>query len=413
MNELTTLGQIALTAAQKLAQTPTRVKNQALEAMAQALRDKKPMLLQANTLDLEQGREIGLSESLLDRLKLTPTRIEGMAQGLEEIARLPDPIGTMTRGWRHPLGMEIRQIRVPLGLIGVIYEARPNVTADAIGLCLKSGNGILLKGGKEAEHSNQAISGLLQKAAYAQGIPAGCIQQIPGTDRSLVAQLITLPMLALVIPRGGAGLISYVTRNATVPVLETGVGNCHIYVDQSADLAMAEAILLNAKVQRPSVCNSAEKLLIHRQIVATHLVPLVSALQKAGVEVRACQRTLKVMPDLIPATAEDWPKEYSDLILAVKIVDSTAEAIDWINRYGSHHSEAILTQSYQDAQDFQQQIDAAAVYVNASTRFTDGFEFGFGAEIGISTQRLHARGPVGLPELTTVKYLIEGSGQIR
>ncbi len=412
MIDLDILGEAAFSAAQELALTPTKKKNQALQAMAQALREGKQEILKANTLDLESGRELGLTESLLDRLKLNPQRIEGMAVGLEELVRLPDPVGVVTRGWQHPQGMDIRQVRVPLGLIGVIYEARPNVTADAIGLCLKSGNGVMLKGGKEAENSNQILSKLLREAAYSEGIPPGCIQQLPG-ERSLVEPLIRLKYLALLIPRGGAGLISYVTKNATVPVLETGVGNCHIYVDKTANLAMAEAILLNAKVQRPSVCNAAEKLLIHQDCVETHLKPLVQALQKFGVTVLGCESTRQYLPGLGVATAEDWYKEYSDLMLAVKIVDSTQAAIDWINRYGSQHSEAIITESYRDAQLFCSRVDAAAVYVNASTRFTDGFEFGFGAEIGIATQRLHARGPVGLPELTTTKYIIQGDGQIR
>jgi len=413
MTHLETLGRIALTASQELALVSTEVKNKALRAMALALRSHKSDILQANTLDLETGRELGLSESLLDRLKLTPQRIEGMAAGLEEIARLPDPIGEVIRGWKHPKGMEIRQVRVPLGLIAVIYEARPNVTADAIGLSLKSGNGVLLKGGKEAEHSNQALSSLLQKAAYEQGIPPGCIQQIAATDRSVVQELITLRYLSLVIPRGGQGLINYVTQHATVPVLETGVGNCHIYIDAGADPTTAQEIVLNAKVQRPSVCNAVEKVLIHQDAVAEHLKPLVYALQRAGVEVRGCERIVALLPDVIPALEEDWGKEYLDLIIAIKIVNSVDEAIDWINGYGTQHSECILTPSYANAQRFQQRVDAAAVYVNASTRFTDGFEFGFGAEIGISTQKLHARGPVGLPELTTTKYLIQGSGQIR
>ncbi|WP_287129454.1 glutamate-5-semialdehyde dehydrogenase [Candidatus Cyanaurora vandensis] len=412
MHNLDTLGQTALTACQELALLPTQTKNQALRAMALALRERKQDLLSANTLDLETGREMGLTESLLDRLKLNPHRVEAMATGLEEIARLPDPVGTVVRGWRHDNGIEIRQVRVPLGLIGVIYEARPNVTADAIGLCLKSGNGVMLKGGKEAEHSNQAISQLLQQAAYAQGIPTGCIQQVPGTDRAIVEQLITLRHLALVIPRGGAGLIKFVTENSTVPVLETGVGNCHIYIAASADPDQAQKIVLNAKVQRPSVCNACEKVLIHQSAVA-QLPALVQVLQQSGVQVRGCERTVALVPSVIPATAADWDTEYLDLILAIKIVDSTPVAIDWINRYGTQHSEAILTGSYGEAQLFTQRVDAACVYVNASTRFTDGFEFGFGAEIGISTQKLHARGPVGLPELTTTKYILQGNGQIR
>jgi glutamate-5-semialdehyde dehydrogenase len=403
----------ALRAARRLATVKSAAKQGALWAMAKALRARQSLILEANTLDLENARQNDLSESLLDRLKLTPQRIEGMAVSLEQIAELRDPIGEVVRGWQHPQGMEIRQIRVPLGLIGIIYESRPNVTADAIGLCIKSGNGVLLKGGKEADLSNRAISDILSRAAYDCGIPEGCIYQLPG-ERAIVESMIRLDRyLALIIPRGGSALIDFVVRNASVPVLETGVGNCHLYVSSSANLEMSQRILINAKVQRPSVCNAVEKLLIHRDAVPTHLRSLLDALNEAGVEVRGCPRTRIFDPAVIGATETDWSTEYSDKIIAVKIVDSTHEAIDWINHYGTQHSEAILTASLEEAQIFTQLVEAAAVYVNASTRFTDGGEFGFGAEIGISTQRLHARGPVGLPELTSTKYIIIGTGQSR
>ncbi|MBC8120453.1 MAG: glutamate-5-semialdehyde dehydrogenase [Gemmatimonadaceae bacterium] len=410
---LKAVAQQAQRSAVLLGQLKAGVKNQALRAMAKALRSDQSEVLEANTIDLETGRQDGLSDALLDRLKLTPQRIEAMAVALEQIAALKDPIGEVAAGWKHPDGMEIRRVRVPLGVIGIIYEARPNVTCDAIGLCLKSGNGVLLKGGREAENSNQAITRILQEAAYSSGIPQGCIQQLPGTDRAIVDALIRLDQLALLIPRGGSGLIDYVVRNATVPVLETGVGNCHIYIERSADVEMARRIVLNAKVQRPSVCNAAEKLLIHRDAVLTHLELVLTSLRDQGVEIRGCPRTIAFDPRVKPALEEDWGKEYLDKIIAVKIVDSTREAIDWINHYGSRHSEAIVTDNYHEAVQFTDGVDAAAVYVNASTRFTDGGEFGFGAEIGISTQKLHARGPVGLSELTTIKYIVTGSGQTR
>lgn len=410
---LKAVAQQAQRSAVLLGQLKAGAKNQAIRAMAKALRSDQSEVLEANTIDLETGRQDGLSDALLDRLKLTPQRIEAMAVALEQIAALKDPIGEVAAGWKHPDGMEIRRVRVPLGVIGIIYEARPNVTCDAVGLCLKSGNGVLLKGGREAENSNQALTRILQEAAYSNGIPQGCIQQLPGTDRAIVDALIRLDQLALLIPRGGSGLIDYVVRNATVPVLETGVGNCHIYIERSADVEMARRIVLNAKVQRPSVCNAAEKLLIHRDAVLTHLELVLASLRDQGVEIRGCPRTIAFDPQVKPALEEDWGKEYLDKIIAVKIVDSTREAINWINHYGSRHSEAIVTDSYHEAMKFTDGVDAAAVYVNASTRFTDGAEFGFGAEIGISTQKLHARGPVGLSELTTIKYIVTGSGQIR
>jgi glutamate-5-semialdehyde dehydrogenase len=407
------VAQQAQQAARQLAGVKTAVKNGALLAMARALRSSQSQILEANTLDLETARTAGVPEALLDRLKLTPQRLEGISVSLGQIASLKDPVGEVIRGWRHPQGMEVRQVRVPLGVIGMIYEARPNVTPDAIGLCLKSGNAVLLKGGREAEHSNRVITQILQEAAYASGIPEGSFHQLP-SDRSVVDGLIRLERyLALIIPRGGAALIDYVVRNATVPVLETGVGNCHIYVAASADPEMARRIVLNAKIQRPSVCNAAEKLLLHRDVALSHLLPILNALHEAGVAVRGCPRTVAFDARVTPATEEDWGREYHDLVIAVKIVDSTGEAIEWINHYGTQHSEAIVTAQLEEAQRFTQLVDAAAVYVNASTRFTDGGEFGFGAEIGISTQRLHARGPVGLSELTTGKYVVVGTGQVR
>lgn len=411
--DLQSLARNVAQGAQKLAQIKTAAKDAALRAMAKALREEQDTVLQANTKDLEAGKANGMANNLLDRLKLNPQRIEDMAQGLEQVAALKDPLGEIALGWRHPNGMEIKRVRVPLGVIGMIYEARPNVTCDAIGLCLKSGNGVLLKGGKEADNSNQALAQLLSTTAYEHGIPAGVIQQLPG-DRGIVDPLIHLnEYIDLIIPRGGAGLINYVLANSSVPVLETGVGNCHIYIDRTAEVDMARRIVLNGKVQRPSVCNSLEKILIHRECLPSHMGPLVSALTEAGVEVRGCPRSVAFSPQIKPATESDWATEYLDLIVAIKVVDSTDEAIDWINHYGTGHSEAMVTNSYQASQQFTQRVDAAAVYVNASTRFTDGFEFGFGAEIGISTQKLHARGPIGLPELTSVKYVINGSGQIR
>lgn len=390
------------------------VKNKALLAMADALLAKTDFIIEANDMDMQAARENGMKESMQDRLRLTPERIEGMAEGLRQVAALPDPVGNVIGGQTLANGLKITKVRVPLGVIGIIYEARPNVTADAIGLCLKSGNAVVLKGGSEAMQSNMAVAGVLTEAAEAAGIPHGAIQFIDTADRAAVTALIKLnDFVDVVIPRGGAGLIKAVVQNATVPVIETGSGVCHTYVDAAADCAMARKIAFNAKVQRPSVCNAMETLLVHKDVAGKFLPQMLDEYFKAGVTVFGCQATQEFDERVQPATEEDWATEYGDLRLSVKIVESIDEALEHIAKYGTKHSECIVTEDYNAARKFQDCVDAAAVYVNASTRFTDGFEFGFGAEIGISTQKLHARGPMALPELTSYKFLINGSGQTR
>lgn len=390
------------------------VKNKALLAMADALLAKTDFIIEANDRDMQAARENGMKESMQDRLRLTPERIEGMAEGLRQVAALPDPVGNVIGGQTLANGLKITKVRVPLGVIGIIYEARPNVTADAIGLCLKSGNAVVLKGGSEAMQSNMAVTGVLTEAAEAAGIPQGAIQFIDTADRAAVTALIKLnDFVDVVIPRGGAGLIKAVVQNATVPVIETGSGVCHTYVDAAADCAMARKIAFNAKVQRPSVCNAMETLLVHKDVAGKFLPQMLDEYFKAGVTVFGCQATQEFDERVQPATEEDWATEYGDLRLSVKIVESIDEALEHIAKYGTKHSECIVTEDYNAARKFQDCVDAAAVYVNASTRFTDGFEFGFGAEIGISTQKLHARGPMALPELTSYKFLINGSGQTR
>jgi glutamate-5-semialdehyde dehydrogenase len=414
MTELEHKGRQAKSAARKLAILSTTVKNQALIQMADRLEAETARLLTANAQDIDNGKQKGLSQSLLDRLLLTEARIAAMAEGLRQIAALPDPVGEGLGMQRRPNGLEIAKVRVPLGVIGIIYEARPNVTVDAAGLCLKAGNAVILRGGSEAIHSNIAIIEIIAAAAYAAGIPEGAIQFIETTDRQAVNALLKLNQyLDVIIPRGGAGLIKTVVENSTVPVIETGTGICHTFVDESADLVMAQSIAFNAKVSRPAVCNSMETLLVHRQIADQFLPDMLHKLSQAGVEVRGCQETMKYASNIVAASEEDWATEYHDLILSIKIVADIEAAIEHIDQYSTRHSEAIVTQNYDHARRFQHAVDAAAVYVNASTRFTDGFEFGFGAEIGISTQKLHARGPMGLPELTSIKYLITGNGQIR
>ena len=401
-------------AAAKLAVTGTAVKNRALLAMAQALLDKQEQILAANAIDMEQAAAKGMKSSMLDRLKLTAARIEGMADGLRQVAVLPDPVGNVLDGKTLANGLQITKVRVPLGVIGIIYEARPNVTADAAGLCLKSGNAVVLKGGSEAMESNKAVAGILSEAATAAGMPEGAIQFIDTSDRQAVQDLIHLNGLVdVVIPRGGAGLIKMVVMNATVPVIETGAGVCHTYVDASADVEMAVKIAYNAKVQRPSVCNAMETLLVHKDAAAKFMPAMLAKYAEAGVEIRGDEGVQSFDKAVVPVTEEDWATEYGDLRLSVKIVDSIEEAMEHIARFGTGHSECIVTNDYSQAQLFQKTVDAAAVYVNASTRFTDGNEFGFGAEIGISTQKLHARGPMALPELTSTKYLICGNGQVR
>ena len=401
-------------AASKLAVTSTAVKNKALLAMAQALLDKQEEILAANAVDMENAAAKGMKSSMLDRLKLTEARIEGMADGLRQVANLPDPVGNVLDGKTLANGLQITKVRVPLGVIGIIYEARPNVTADAAGLCLKSGNAVVLKGGSEAMESNKAVAGILSEAATAAGMPEGAIQFIDTSDRQAVQDLIHLNGLVdVVIPRGGAGLIKMVVMNATVPVIETGAGVCHTYVDASADVDMAVKIAYNAKVQRPSVCNAMETLLVHKDVAVKFMPAMLAKYAEAGVEIRGDEGVQSFDKAVVPVTEEDWATEYGDLRLSVKIVDSIEEAMEHIARFGTGHSECIVTNDYSQAHLFQRTVDAAAVYVNASTRFTDGNEFGFGAEIGISTQKLHARGPMALPELTSTKYLICGNGQVR
>ncbi|WP_405379308.1 glutamate-5-semialdehyde dehydrogenase [Phascolarctobacterium sp.] len=401
-------------AAAKLAVTNTAVKNKALLAMADALVARQNEILAANAMDMGMAAAKGMKSSMLDRLQLTEARIAGMADGLRQVAALPDPVGNVLDGKTLPNGLSITKIRVPLGVIGIIYEARPNVTADAAGLCLKSGNAVILKGGSEAMESNKIVAAILAEAAEVAGIPAGFLQFVDTSDRQAVTDLIHMNGLVdVVIPRGGAGLIKMVVMNATVPVIETGAGVCHTYVDADADVEMAVNIAYNAKVQRPSVCNAMETLLVHKDIADRFLPAMLAKYAEAGVEIRGDKAVQGFGEDVVPATEEDWATEYGDLRLSVKVVASMEEAMEHIARFGTGHSECIVTNDYNKARVFQQTVDCAAVYVNASTRFTDGNEFGFGAEIGISTQKLHARGPMALPELTSTKYLVCGNGQVR
>ena len=406
--------QLARTAAAKLANMSAPAKNKILLAMADALLDFGKHILEENQRDIHAGRKNGMSTAMLDRLLLTENRLEAMAVGLRQVAALSDPIGEVLSGRRLPNGLDIRKVRVPLGVIGMIYEARPNVTVDAAGLCIKSGNAAILRGGSEALYSNIAIMQVLRQAAEKAGLPVGAIQLIETTDREAVQIMLRLNgLIDVAIPRGGAGLIRMVVETSTVPVIETGIGVCHTFVDASADLMMAQDIAFNAKVSRPGVCNAMETLLVHQDVAEKFLPAMIAKLTEAGVEVRGCPVVRSWCPQTVEATEEDWRTEYSDLILSVRVVTDLEEALAHIAVYGTHHSEAIITNDVRSASRFQQEVDAAAVYVNASTRFTDGFEFGFGAEIGISTQKLHARGPMGLAELTSIKYLINGAGQVR
>lgn len=401
-------------AARQLAIMSTNQKNYALQKMADALEQAAKEILLANDKDLANGILKGLNASLLDRLKLNEERIKIMADGLRQVALLPDPIGTGISRTQRPNGLVIQQLRVPLGVIGIIYEARPNVTVDAAGLCLKSGNAVILRGGSEAVQSNLAIIEVLQSALLDIGMPKGCVEFIAETDHEVVHKMIKMnDDINVIIPRGGAKLIQTVVQNSTVPVIETGVGVCHVFVDENADVIKAEEIVMNAKISRPAVCNALETLLVHEKIADTFIPQMLERLFAAGVEVRGCEKTVSYHTKVIPAQESDWRTEYGTLILSVKIVKDIEEAIAHIDNYSTKHSEAIITESYSHACKFQQEVDSAVVYVNASTRFTDGFEFGFGAEIGISTQKLHARGPMGLEALTTSKYLVCGDGQIR
>ncbi|AXI32080.1 glutamate-5-semialdehyde dehydrogenase [Priestia megaterium] len=414
MSELQLKGKQAQEASYFLGNVTSEQKQQALYKMAAALLSQQGTILKANELDVEKAVQKGTSKAMLDRLSLNEERIHGMADGLRQVAALADPVGEVLSMAKRPNGLQIGQQRVPIGVIGIIYEARPNVTCDAAGLCLKAGNAVILRGGSEAFYSNQAIVSVLSQAAASAGLPEHSVQLIEDTSRETALELMKLnEYIDVLIPRGGAGLIEAVVKNATVPVIETGTGNCHIYVDEEYDRDMAANIVINAKTSRPAVCNSAEKLIIHKRAAHEFLPIIVQALREKGVEVRGDDRALTIVPDLVPAGDEDWKKEYLDFIMAVKIVDDIDEAISHINVHSSHHSEAIVTTNYAHAQRFLQRVNSAAVYVNASTRFTDGEEFGFGAEIGISTQKLHARGPMGLKELTTLKYIIYGNGQIR
>lgn len=414
LNELIEKGKKAKAAAAKLALLSATQKNSALESIAAALLENADYIIEQNRIDMENGRKNNMKDTLLDRLKLDLTRIEGMAEGIRQIASLPDPIGETVEQIVRPNGLEIGKKRVPLGVIGIIYEARPNVTADAAALCVKAGNAVILRGGKEAKNSNMAIVSVMQKAGAAAGLPDGSILLVEDTSRESAVALMRLnDYLDVIIPRGGAGLIRSVVENATVPAIETGTGNCHVYVDENANFEMARNIVLNAKTSRPGVCNSEEKLLVHRAAADKFLPEMLAALAECGVEIRGDKTVCEIYPKASPATEEDWGTEYLDMIIGVKVVDSLDEAIAHINKYNSRHSEAIVTENYNNARRFLNEIDAAAVYVNASTRFTDGFEFGYGAEIGISTQKIHARGPMGLKELTTTKYVIYGNGQTR
>jgi glutamate-5-semialdehyde dehydrogenase len=414
MEELIIKGEKAKKASWFLAMASTADKNKVLRHVAEGLVMGSGNILTANKGDMVNAEKAGLKGAIMDRLLLTEDRIKAMAVGLKEIAALEDPVGEILAMKKRPNGLVIGQKRVPMGVIGIIYESRPNVTADVFGLCLKTGNAAILRGGKEAYASNRAITDIIQKVLAEEGFPAECLQLVENTSRESAVALMQLDQyLDLLIPRGGAGLIRAVVENSHVPVIETGVGNCHIYVDESADLDKALAITVNAKVQRPGVCNAAESLLVHEKIAGEFLPRVGAELIKHKVEIRGDKAVCQLIEEAIPASEEDWGTEFLDLIISAAVVPSMDDAIAHIQQYGSGHSEAIITENYTRAQTFLNKVDAAAVYVNASTRFTDGFEFGFGAEIGISTQKLHARGPMGLKELTSTKYIIYGNGQVR
>ncbi len=414
MGEARTKALLAKSSSRSLAALSSVERDRALELMADALIRNADQIIEENRKDMARAAENGKPQAFLDRLMLNEPRIGDMAKGLLSIRQLSDPIGETVSAWIRPNGLEIAQIRVPLGVVGIIYESRPNVTADAIGLCIKTANAVVLRGGSDAINSNRIIADILAQASLEAGVPEGAIQLIHDTDRSSAVELMTLSgIIDVLIPRGGGGLIRSVVENARVPVIETGEGNCHVYIDDECDHEMAVDIVINAKTSRPGVCNAAEKLLISRKAAPDLLPKLVKALKDKGVELRGCPEAMRLAGGIMPATEDDWGREYLSLIMAIKVVDGVDEAIDHINRYGSGHSEAIVTSSYFNSRKFTSQVDAAAVYVNASTRFTDGYEYGFGAEIGISTQKLHARGPMGLKALTTIKYVVHGNGQTR
>lgn len=411
--ELPLMGQRAMASARLLSQASEAEKNGALQMMSRILLEHSERIIKANRLDLETGRRDGLTAALIDRLTLSEARVTAMAEGLNDVAGLRDPIGDTVKSWVNGDGLQISQLRVPLGVVGVIYEARPNVTSDAAALCLKAGNSVILRGGRDAYHSNRAIAAALSEALERTSLPRDAVQLLDAPQREASIALMQLNQLDVLIPRGGRGLKKSVEENARVPYIMTGMGNCHLFIDESADVAKARDIVVNAKCQRPGVCNAAETLLVHRGAAAALLPGLLAVLDAGGVELRADEEVRALFPGAAVATDDDWETEYLDMILAVKVVSSIDEAIEHINKYGTGHSEAIVTESWTNARRFQRQVDAAAVYVNASTRFTDGSVFGFGAEIGISTQKLHVRGPIGLEHLTSFKYVISGDGQIR
>ncbi|HUJ17335.1 MAG TPA: glutamate-5-semialdehyde dehydrogenase [Nitrospirota bacterium] len=404
----------AKASSRRLANLSTEIKNNALFKMAAGLEQGAQKLIKENKKDLIAAETKGLSKAMIDRLTLNPDRIRTMAEGLREVAALPDPVGEVTRMWRRPNGMQVGRMRVPIGLIGIIYESRPNVTADSAALCMKSGNGVLLRGGTEAVHSNTAIVEVLSRAGAEAGIPDGAVSFIENPDRTCVMEMLKLNgVVDLIIPRGGEGLIRMVSENSTIPVIKHDKGICHVYVDCKADPEMASEICFNAKVQRPGTCNAMETMLVHKDLSSSFLPAMLDRFMKAGVEIRGCERTRALVPAVKAATDRDWDTEYNDLVLNVKVVDGMDDAMEHIAAHGSQHSEAIVTDDYASAMRFQREVDASAVFVNASTRLNDGFEFGLGAEIGISTTRIHARGPMGLEELTSTKFIVFGNGQIR
>ncbi len=413
-DQATQLGKRAKAAARRLAVLSSEEKNHALHVMAERLEAQSDFLIDENQKDLDSAKKAGITGAVLDRIALTPNRVQAMAKGLREIAALPDPVREIVKMWRRPNGLQVGRMRIPLGVIGMIYEARPNVTADAAALCLKSGNAVILRGGSEAHHSNQAIGKVLQSACAETLVPENAIQVVQSKDRALIHELLQLESyIDLIIPRGGEELIHTVVVNSKVPVIKHYKGVCHIYVDADAELAMAERICMNAKVQRPSVCNAMETLLVH-QAVATNFLPrLIAKYQAAGVEIRGCEKTCALVAGIKKAHEEDWSAEYLDLILAVRVVENMEQAIDHIEQYGSEHTESIITTNYQNSREFIDRVNSSAVMVNASTRFNDGGELGLGAEIGISTSKIHAFGPMGLEELTTTKFVVFGNGQIR
>jgi len=414
LDEIEKIARAAREASREMAAAPSSVKNSALLAMADALEKNRERIFNANKSDLDEAKKNGLTGALLDRLKLDDKRVSGMAGGIREVVALDDPVGEILNMTTRPNGMRVGQMRVPLGVIGIIYESRPNVTADTAALCLKSGNAVVLRGGSEAIHSNRAIADILSSAIVSAGIPQDAISLIPTTDREAVKTMLKMDKyIDIIIPRGGYELIRFVTENSVIPVIKHDKGLCHVYIDASADIKMAGEIAFNSKVQRPGVCNAAETMLVHKDIAGKFLPGIIKRLQDAGVEIRGCDKTRELAPDTVEATPDDWDEEYLDLILSVKVVDSIDDAMSHIAQYGSAHTETIVTNDKSEEEKFLKLVDSSAVMVNASTRFNDGGQFGLGAEIGISTQKLHARGPMGLKELTSLKYIVYGEGQIR